>query len=114
MKVDDNGRSWRSGALVERKKLSQWYFRITKIARELNDELANLPEWPETVKELQRGWIGFKEGVYVKFKAIPSNSAKENTKKSDISIDIFTTKIQTIYGVTFLGLSVDHPLIEVI
>lgn len=111
-KVDENGRSWRSGALVEKKKLSQWYFRITKLARELNDELSGLSEWPETVKELQRGWIGLKEGVNVNFIATPKEKTKGKENK-EISIEIFTTKIQTLYGVTFLGLSADHPLINV-
>ena len=95
-----NGRGWRSNAIVERKKLSQWFFNITKFSNELLNDLNKLPGWPEKVKLMQKNWIGKSYGCEIIFKI---DSIKSN-------INIFTTRPDTIFGASFIALSVDHPL----
>ena len=97
-----DGKGWRSGASVERKKLNQWFFSITKFSNELLDSLENLNEWPNKVKIMQKNWIGKSFGCEVKFKIESSNLIKE--------IKCFTTRPDTLFGLSFLALSVDHPL----
>ena len=94
-----NGKGWRSNAVVERKKLSQWFFNITKLSEELLNDLEKLDGWPEKVKLMQKNWIGKSFGSEINF-----NLIDENTK-----IKIFTTRPDTIFGASFLALSVDHP-----
>ena len=96
-----NGRGWRSNAIVERKKLSQWFFNITKFTDELLNDLESLEGWPEKVKLMQKNWIGKSIGCEIIFEI-------SNKKK----INIFTTRPDTIFGASFLALSVDHPLSE--
>ena len=96
--IDDHGRSWRSGAVAEKKLLEQWFVRTTRLAEELNEDLEKLDEWPNVVKEMQKGWIGLKNGFEVRFRVIDGKNKEE---KGDLNI--FTTRIETIYGVTFLG-----------
>ena len=104
--IDEQGRSWRSGAVAEKKTLSQWFVRTTDLAEILLKDLEKLKEWPDVVKEMQKGWIGLKQGFEITFKLI-------NKKKNIIgNIDIFTTKIETIYGVTFLGVMLDYDGLE--
>ena len=95
-----NGRGWRSNAVVERKKLSQWFFNITKFSNELLNDLENLTGWPEKVKLMQKNWIGKSFGCEINFEI-------DNTKEK---INIFTTRPDTIFGASFIALSVDHPL----
>ena len=95
-----NGRGWRSNAIVERKKLSQWFFNITKFAEPLLNELDNLNGWPEKVKLMQKNWIGKSFGCEINFKIFD--------KKDEIKV--FTTRPDTIFGASFLALSSDHPL----
>ena len=95
-----NGRGWRSNAIVERKKLSQWFFNITKFADELLNDLKDLSGWPDKVKLMQTNWIGKSFGCEINFKII----------KEKKYIKIFTTRPDTIFGASFLALSVDHPL----
>ena len=95
-----NGKGWRSNATVERKKLSQWFFNITKFSEVLLSDLEKLKNWPENVKLMQKNWIGKSTGCEINFKI---NNVKE-------FINIFTTRPDTIFGATFLALSVDHPL----
>ena len=95
-----NGRGWRSNAVVERKKLSQWFFNITKLADELLSDLEKLDDWPDKVKLMQKNWIGKSYGCEINFKV----------SKSSYSINVFTTRPDTIFGASFLALSVDHPL----
>ena len=95
-----NGRGWRSNALVERKKLSQWFFNITKFSNELLNDLETLKGWPEKVKLMQKNWIGKSFGCEIDFKVYDS----------DKKINIFTTRPDTIFGASFIALSVDHPL----
>ena len=95
-----NGRGWRSNALVERKKLSQWFFNITKYSNELLKDLNVLKGWPEKVKLMQKNWIGKSFGCEINFQI----------DKSDQKINIFTTRPDTIFGASFIALSVDHKL----
>ncbi len=95
-----DGRGWRSGVLVERRLLPQWFFRITRYAGELLDALDHLPRWPERVKVMQRNWIGRSEGALMRFSLAGSEAA----------VRVFTTRPDTIFGATFLALSPDHPL----
>ena len=97
-----DGKGWRSGAVVERKKLSQWFFNIKKFSQNLLDELKKLKNWPEKVKLMQKNWIGKSYGCEINFKI--SNKNKHN------KIKIFTTRPDTIFGASFIALSVDHPV----
>ena len=95
-----NGRGWRSNAIVERKKLSQWFFNITKFSNELLDDLENLKGWPDKVKLMQKNWIGKSFGCEINFQLSDGKS----------KIKVFTTRPDTIFGASFLALSVDHSL----
>jgi len=97
-----DGKGWRSGVVVERKKLSQWFFNIKKFSQSLLDELGKLKNWPDKVKLMQKNWIGKSYGCEINFKII-------NDKKSD-KIKVFTTRPDTIFGASFIALSVDHPV----
>jgi len=97
-----DGRGWRSNALVERKKLYQWFFNISKFSNELLEDLETLKEWPEKVKLMQKNWIGKSLGCEVNFKI--SNKEK--------FITVFTTRPDTIFGATFLAVSADHPICD--
>jgi len=94
-----DGKGWRSGAVVERKKLSQWVFNITKFADELLEDLKLMENWPEKVKLMQKNWIGKSMGCEIDFEIIDS----------DQKITIFTTRPDTIFGASFLAISIDHP-----
>jgi leucyl-tRNA synthetase len=96
-----DGRGWRSGALVERRKLSQWFFRITRYAEELLRALDGLDKWPDKVRIMQRNWIGRSEGLRFAFDL--SNGT---------SLDVFSTRPDTLFGASFVALSPDHPLTE--
>ena len=98
-----NGRGWRSNAIVERKKLSQWFFNITKFTPSLLEDLEKLNGWPEKVKLMQKNWIGRSYGCEMEFEI------ESQTKK----IKVFTTRPDTIFGASFLALSSDHPLSSV-
>ncbi len=97
-----DGKGWRSGAIVERKKLNQWFFNISKFSEELLKGLENLNEWPNKVKTMQKNWIGKSFGCEIEFKL------KKNDKVN--SIKCFTTRPDTLFGMSFLALSIDHPL----
>ena len=101
--VDSEGKSWRSGAIVEKKLLTQWFLKITDYAEELLQDLEKLNEWPERVKIMQENWIGKSIGANINFKI------KEFKKKK---IQVFTTRPDTLFGVTYLAISVNHPLIK--
>ena len=100
-----DGKGWRSGALVERKKLNQWFFNISKFSDELLDGLDNLEKWPRKVKIMQQNWIGKSFGCEINFKLDNCEKFKE--------IKIFTTRPDTLFGCSFLALSVDHPIAEI-
>jgi leucyl-tRNA synthetase len=97
-----DGKGWRSGATVERKKLNQWFFNITKFSNELLESLNSLENWPNKVKVMQKNWIGKSIGCEVSFNIDSSKSVKE--------IKCFTTRPDTLFGMSFLALSVDHPI----
>ena len=97
-----DGKGWRSGAVVERKKLNQWFFSITKFSAELLKGLQQLDEWPNKVKIMQKNWIGKSFGCEINFKI-------DSSKKIN-QIKCFTTRPDTLFGMSFLALSVDHPL----
>ncbi len=97
-----DGKGWRSGALVERRKLNQWFFNITKFSNELLEGLEKLDDWPNKVKVMQKNWVGKSLGCEVKFKI-------KNSKDID-EIKCFTTRPDTLFGMSFLALSVDHPI----
>jgi leucyl-tRNA synthetase len=98
--VDNEGRSWRSGAIVERKLLRQWFFKITDYAEELLNDLDKLTGWPERVKLMQANWIGKSTGAYLEFPIIGI----------DEKIGVYTTRPDTVYGVSYLVLAPEHPL----
>jgi len=97
-----DGKGWRSGAIVERKKLNQWFFKITEFSKELLESLDTLKEWPNKVKIMQKNWIGRSYGCEIKFKI-------ESQKKIE-EIKCYTTRPDTLFGMSFLALSVDHPV----
>ena len=97
-----DGKGWRSGAQVERKKLNQWFFNISKFSEELLEGLKTLDKWPNKVKVMQKNWIGKSYGCEIDFK-IESTLPIENIK-------CFTTRPDTLFGFSFLALSVDHPI----
>ncbi|MBR0649060.1 leucine--tRNA ligase [Roseomonas terrae] len=98
-----DGRGWRSGALVEKKKLSQWFLAITKYAPELLEALGGLDRWPERVKLMQSNWIGRSEGARVRFAlTAPVEGVGE--------VEVFTTRPDTLFGMSFLAVAAEHPL----
>jgi leucyl-tRNA synthetase len=99
--VDSEGRSWRSGALVEKKLLRQWFLKITDYAEELLQDLDKLPGWPERVRTMQANWIGKSTGAQVVF-----------TTEAGDTLPVFTTRPDTLWGATFMVLSPEHPLVE--
>ena len=94
-----DGRGWRSGALVERREVPQWFLKITAYAEELLDDINKLTYWPEQVKTMQRNWIGRSEGAEITF-----NVANEDP------LTVFTTRPDTLFGVTYLAVALQHPL----
>ncbi|MEO1403594.1 MAG: leucine--tRNA ligase [Cyanobacteria bacterium J06635_1] len=98
--VDSEGRSWRSGAKVERKLLRQWFLKITDYAEQLLNDLDQLPGWPERVKLMQANWIGKSTGAHVTFTTAVGDDIK-----------IYTTRPDTLWGATFMVLSPEHPLV---
>ncbi|MCR6687337.1 leucine--tRNA ligase [Pseudoxanthomonas sp.] len=98
-----DGRGWRSGALVEKREIPQWFLRITDYAQELLDGLDELPGWPDSVKTMQRNWIGRSEGLEIQFEVVAAGAAPE-------PIRVFTTRPDTLMGVTFVSIAGEHPL----
>lgn len=97
-----DGRGWRSGALVEQRELAQWFIKITDYAEELLNDLDQLDEWPEQVKTMQRNWIGRSEGVEIKF----------SLGGSSYDFTIYTTRPDTLFGVTYVAIAPQHPLAQ--
>jgi leucyl-tRNA synthetase len=95
-----DGRGWRSGALVEKKKLSQWFLKITDFADELLDGLATLDQWPEKVRLMQENWIGKSQGMQFRFNFVGSTDGFE----------VFTTRPDTLFGASFAAIAPDHPI----
>ncbi|HUC60629.1 MAG TPA: leucine--tRNA ligase [Alphaproteobacteria bacterium] len=97
-----DGRGWRSGAVVERRKLKQWFFRITAFAESLLAELDHLPRWPDKVRLMQQRWIGRSTGARVTFEIAGRNGG----------LEIYTTRPDTLFGASFMAISADHPLAD--
>ncbi len=95
-----DGRGWRSDALVERREIPQWFMKITAYADELLDELDRMPGWPESVKTMQRNWIGRSEGLELSF----------DVAGEDTALTVFTTRPDTLFGVTYMAVAAEHPL----
>jgi len=98
-----DGRGWRSGALVEKKKLNQWFLKITDFADELLDGLETLDKWPDKVRLMQENWIGKSQGMQFRFK-ISSSDFNE--------VEVFTTRPDTIFGSSFVAIAADHPIAQ--
>lgn len=98
-----DGRGWRSGALVEKKMLTQWFFKITHFAEDLLNDLNALERWPEKVRAMQANWIGRSEGASFRFKL--------TTTPGDIDeVEVYSTRPDTLYGASFVAIAADHPL----
>ncbi len=95
-----DGRGWRSGALVEKREIEQWFVKITNYAQELLDDLDKLDQWPDRVRAMQRNWIGRSEGVQMAF-SVPD---------ADTSLEVYTTRPDTLMGVTYVAVAAEHPL----
>jgi leucyl-tRNA synthetase len=100
-----DGRGWRSGALVEQRELSQWFFKITNYSQELLDALDRLDRWPEKVRLMQKNWIGRSEGLLVRFALDP-----KTTPTADRELEVFTTRPDTLFGAKFMALAPDHTI----
>lgn len=101
------GRGWRSGALVEQRELTQWFFKISSYSEELLTALDHLDRWPEKVRIMQRNWIGRSEGLLIRF-ALDGAT----TPSGESEVEVFTTRPDTLFGAKFVALSPDHPLAQ--
>jgi leucyl-tRNA synthetase len=99
-----DGRGWRSGAPVERRELTQWFFRISEMAEELLGAIDGLKRWPEKVRLMQRNWIGRSEGLQIRFQVAPNDLVEWP------ELEVYTTRHDTLFGATFAAISPDHPL----
>ncbi|PLK70226.1 leucine--tRNA ligase [Rhizobium sp. TH135] len=97
-----DGRGWRSGALVEQRELTQWFFKITDFSQDLLDALDELDQWPEKVRLMQKNWIGRSEGMAVRWEVASGSQAGEVT--------VYTTRPDTLFGASFLAIAADHPM----
>src|SRR6202051_1464019 len=102
-----DGRGWRTGALVEKREIPMYYLRITAYAEELLAALDSLPGWPERVRVMQANWLGRSQGVELAF---PYADDTRALLGSDGALKVFTTRADTLYGVTFVAVSAEHPL----
>ncbi len=102
-----DGRGWRSGAIVEQKELAQWFFKITHYADDLLKSLDTLHHWPEKVRTMQRNWIGKSEGLLMRFRL-----SGDKLPSGYPEIEVFTTRPDTIFGASFIGISPEHPLAQ--
>jgi leucyl-tRNA synthetase len=102
-----DGRGWRTGAIVEKREIPMYYLAITKYAEELLGDLEKLPDWPERVKTMQANWIGKSEGCEISFPYAPDTRALMG---ADGALKVFTTRADTLFGVTFMAVAAEHPL----
>lgn len=100
-----DGRGWRSGALVEQRELTQWFFRITDFSQDLLDSLDELDQWPEKVRLMQKNWIGKSEGLSLRWQTVTA-TAPEGFD----DVTVYTTRPDTLFGASFLAIAADHPL----
>jgi leucyl-tRNA synthetase len=99
------GRGWRSGALVEQRELTQWFFKITDFAGELLEALDTLDQWPEKVRLMQKNWIGKSEGLTIRWEIVAGTSPGNASE-----VTVYTTRPDTLFGASFLAIAADHPL----
>jgi len=102
-----DGKGWRSGATVERRKLAQWFLRITDFAEDLLDGLKGLDDWPEKVRLMQENWIGKSRGLQFRFRIANPIAAID-------SVEVFTTRPDTIFGASFVAVAADHPIAQAV
>ncbi|HVW56289.1 MAG TPA: leucine--tRNA ligase [Rhizobiaceae bacterium] len=100
-----DGRGWRSGAVVEQRDLTQWFFKITSMAEELLDGLDTLDRWPDKVKLMQANWIGRSEGLLIRWPL-----AEGTAPAGETELEVYTTRPDTIFGASFMAIAADHPL----
>lgn len=100
-----DGRGWRSGALVEQRELTQWFFKITDFSQDLLDALDGLDQWPEKVRLMQKNWIGRSEGMTIRWEIVG-----ETAPAGETEVTVYTTRADTLFGASFLAISADHPL----
>ncbi|MDO9416787.1 leucine--tRNA ligase [Pararhizobium sp.] len=100
-----DGRGWRSGALVEQRELTQWFFRITDFSQDLLDSLDTLDQWPEKVRLMQKNWIGRSEGLSIRWEIVDISATDGETE-----IVVYTTRPDTLFGASFLAIAADHPI----
>jgi leucyl-tRNA synthetase len=103
-----DGACWRCGTPVTTRELEQWFFRITQYSDELLGGMRDLGDWPEKVLTMQRNWVGRSEGARVRFAVVPASDNRQPTT----DIEVFTTRIDTIYGANFIVLAPEHPLVQ--
>jgi leucyl-tRNA synthetase len=101
------GRGWRTGAIVEKREIPMYYLAITKYAEELLGDLEKLPDWPERVKTMQANWIGKSEGCEISF---PYGGDTKTLMSGDGALKVFTTRADTLFGVTFMAIAAEHPI----
>jgi leucyl-tRNA synthetase len=104
-----DGRGWRSGALVEQRELTQWFFKITDFSQDLLDSLDDLDQWPEKVRLMQKNWIGRSEGLALRWETV-GNELPEEFR----DITVYTTRPDTLFGASFLAIAADHPLAKLV
>lgn len=100
-----DGRGWRSGALVEQRDLTQWFFKITSMSQDLLDSLETLDRWPEKVRVMQQNWIGRSEGLLIRWPLAEGTAPADETE-----LEVYTTRPDTIFGASFMAIAADHPL----
>ena len=105
-----DGRGWRSGAPVEQRELTQWFFRITAYSDDLLASLDRLERWPEKVRLMQRNWIGRSEGLSIRFVVDPATLGALKGEPQASELDIYTTRPDTLFGAKFMAIAPDHPL----
>jgi leucyl-tRNA synthetase len=101
-----DGKGWRSGAVVEKKEIDQWYLKITDYAQELLDDLDTLTDWPDRVKLMQKNWIGKSVGTEIDFELVDDSGNHLET------VTVFTTRPDTLYGATYVSIACEHPLVS--
>src|SRR6202166_935710 len=106
------GRGWRSGAVVEQRELTQWFFKISDYSEDLLKALDKLERWPEKVRLMQKNWIGRSEGLLVRFMLDPNSLTNLSTQNKENELEIFTTRPDTLFGAKFMALSPNHPLAQ--
>ncbi|MBA5723960.1 leucine--tRNA ligase [Candidatus Liberibacter sp.] len=99
-----DGRGWRSGVLIEKRDLTQWFLKISEFSQDLLDSLDTLPEWPAKVKTMQKNWIGRSDGLQIRWEVV------SNTTTNIEEILVYTTRPETIFGTSFLAIAPDHPI----